>query len=119
MSGPAQAHAHAALAHHFESLEKQAQAQRLGMWLFLATEVLLFAALFAAYGVYRWLYSGRLRRRPRAASTTWLGGVNTFVLVTSLAHRGPRPRRGGARQRPAERRRSSSSRWPWGWSSWG
>ena len=40
---------HAALAHHFESLGKQTQAQRLGMWLFLATELLLFTALFAAY----------------------------------------------------------------------
>jgi cytochrome c oxidase subunit 3 len=72
----------AALAHHFESLDKQAQAQRLGMWLFLATEVLLFAALFAAYGVYRWLYSAAFSEASRGL-TTWLGGVNTFVLVTS------------------------------------
>ena len=78
MSAPA----HAALAHHFESLEKQAQAQRLGMWLFLATEVLLFAALFAAYGVYRYLYPHAFAEASRGL-TTWLGGVNTFVLVTS------------------------------------
>jgi cytochrome c oxidase subunit III len=73
---------HAALAHHFESLEKQTQAQRLGMWLFLATEVLLFTALFAAYGVYRFLYSQAFSEASRGLET-WLGGVNTFVLVTS------------------------------------
>jgi cytochrome c oxidase subunit 3 len=73
---------HAALAHHFESLEKQAQAQRLGMWLFLASEILLFTALFAAYGVYRYLFSGAFAEASRGLET-WMGGVNTFVLVTS------------------------------------
>jgi cytochrome c oxidase subunit 3 len=71
-----------ALAHHFESLEKQTQAQRLGMWLFLATEILLFTALFAAYGVYRFLYASAFAEASRGLET-WLGGVNTFVLVTS------------------------------------
>jgi cytochrome c oxidase subunit 3 len=74
--------ANPALAHHFESLEKQSQAQRLGMWLFLATEILLFTALFAAYGVYRYLYTGAFSEASRGLET-WLGGVNTFVLVTS------------------------------------
>jgi cytochrome c oxidase subunit 3 len=73
---------HAALAHHFETLEKQAQAQRLGMWLFLASEILLFTALFAAYGVYRYLYAGAFAEASRGLET-WMGGVNTFVLVTS------------------------------------
>jgi cytochrome c oxidase subunit III len=72
----------AALAHHFESLEKQSQAQRLGMWLFLATEILLFTVLFAAYGVYRYLYAGAFAEASRGLAT-WMGGVNTFVLVTS------------------------------------
>jgi cytochrome c oxidase subunit 3 len=71
-----------ALAHHFESLEKQTQAQRLGMWLFLATEILLFTALFAAYGVYRYLYAHAFAEASRGLET-WMGGVNTFVLVTS------------------------------------
>jgi cytochrome c oxidase subunit 3 len=71
-----------ALAHHFESLEKQSQAQRLGMWLFLASEILLFAALFAAYGVYRYLYADAFSEASRSLAT-WMGGVNTFVLVTS------------------------------------
>jgi cytochrome c oxidase subunit 3 len=72
----------AALAHHFESLEKQIHAERLGMWLFLATEVLLFTALFAAYGVYRFLYTEAFSEASRGLET-WMGGVNTLVLVTS------------------------------------
>jgi cytochrome c oxidase subunit 3 len=74
--------AHPALSHHFESLGKQTQAQRLGMWLFLATEILLFTVLFAAYGVYRYLYAGAFSEASRGLET-WMGGVNTFVLVTS------------------------------------
>jgi cytochrome c oxidase subunit III len=70
------------LAHHFESLEKQTHAARLGMWLFLATEVLLFTALFAAYGVYRFLYPEAFAESSRAIET-WIGVVNTAALVTS------------------------------------
>ncbi len=71
-----------ALAHHFESLEKQAHAARLGMWLFLATEVLLFTALFAAYAVYRYLFPDAFAQASRHIET-WIGLVNTLVLVTS------------------------------------
>ena len=70
------------LAHHFESLEKQQHAARLGMWLFLATEVLLFAALFAAYAVYRYLFTPEFAVASRDLAT-WIGLVNTIVLVTS------------------------------------
>jgi cytochrome c oxidase subunit 3 len=70
------------LAHHFENLEKQSHAERLGMWLFLASEVLLFTALFAAYAVYRYLYSDAFAEASRAIET-WLGLVNTVILVTS------------------------------------
>ena len=70
------------LAHHFESLAKQEHAARLGMWLFLATEVLLFTALFAAYAVYRYLFGEDFAESSRALQT-WIGLVNTLVLVTS------------------------------------
>jgi heme/copper-type cytochrome/quinol oxidase subunit 3 len=58
------------LAHHFESLEKQGHAHRLGMWLFLASEILLFTALFAAYGVYRFLYPDAFALSSRAIETS-------------------------------------------------
>jgi len=70
------------LAHHFESLEKQQHASRLAMWIFLATEILLFTALFAAYALYRFLYPEAFAASSRAIET-WIGFVNTLVLVTS------------------------------------
>lgn len=82
MRDPAALEAPRFLAHHFEDLEKQQHAARLGMWLFLATEVLLFAALFAAYAVYRYLYAPAFAEASRGLQT-WIGLVNTLVLVTS------------------------------------
>ncbi|MCX5663317.1 MAG: hypothetical protein NTY97_01275, partial [Planctomycetota bacterium] len=41
------------LAHHFETPAQQFDSAKLGMWLFLATEVLFFGALFVAYAVLR------------------------------------------------------------------
>jgi len=70
------------LAHHFESLDKQAHAARLAMWIFLATEVLLFTALFAAYSVYRYLYPEGFAQSSRSIET-WIGFVNTLILVSS------------------------------------
>src|SRR5262250_915608 len=79
--------AHAALpgpklAHHFDSIEKQEYAARLGMWLFLGTEVLLFAGLFLGYTVYRHFYHETFHHCSRALDIT-LGTTNTFVLITS------------------------------------
>ena len=56
MSSSDGAHATPHLAHHFDTIEKQDYAVRLGMWLFLGTEVLLFAGLFLGYTVYRHFY---------------------------------------------------------------
>lgn len=70
------------LAHHFENLEKQTHASRLGMWLFLATEILLFTVLFTAYAANRFLFYDAFRESSRSLET-WIGFVNTIVLVTS------------------------------------
>jgi cytochrome c oxidase subunit III len=37
------------VAEHFQDLPRQAHAARLGMWIFLGTEVLFFAGLFVLY----------------------------------------------------------------------
>ncbi len=71
-----------ALAHHFPDLAKQAHAARLGMWLFLATEILLFTGLFTGYGVYRFLFYDTFKAASRSMETD-LGTINTFVLITS------------------------------------
>lgn len=67
---------------HFESTEQQAHAARLGMWVFLASEVLLFAALFTLVFTYRAHYS-EVFRQGVLHNTKVLGSINTAVLLTS------------------------------------
>ena len=72
----------AALWHHFDDLAHQHEANTLGMWAFLATEVLVFGALFTGYAVYR----GRYPEAFAAASNRLnllIAAVNTVVLLTS------------------------------------
>ena len=38
-----------ALQHHFADMEQQRDASSLGMWLFLATEIMFFGGMFCAY----------------------------------------------------------------------
>jgi cytochrome c oxidase subunit III len=71
-----------ALLHHFAEPQQQRDAASLGMWLFLATEVMFFGGLFCAYLIYRLKYFGDFA----AASQTlnWkLGAINTGVLICS------------------------------------
>jgi cytochrome c oxidase subunit III len=70
------------LAHHFETQGQQDEAVRLGMWLFLGTEVLLFAGLFLGYTVYRHFYHEAFHEASRHLSLA-LGTTNTIVLITS------------------------------------
>ena len=70
------------LAHHFESPGQQFEAGRLGMWIFLVTEVLLFSGLFCAYAVYRANHPEVFVYAHQFLSKT-LGGVNTIVLICS------------------------------------
>lgn len=66
----------------FENLEQQKQADTLGMWVFLATEVMFFGGLFGGYTIYRILYPvawGLASRHTNFA----IGTINTFVLLTS------------------------------------
>ena len=41
------------LAHHFDSPVQQFDAAKLGVWAFLAQEILFFSGLFVAYALYR------------------------------------------------------------------
>jgi len=75
-------HAHAAHAHQFEDLDQQKEADTLGMWLFLATEVMLFGGIFTAYTMYRHSYYFDFARASHELYF-WLGTLNTVVLLTS------------------------------------
>jgi len=55
---------------------------KLGMWLFLGTEIMLFGGLFAGILVYRIRYPDAVREAARHLYL-WLGGLNTAVLLTS------------------------------------
>jgi cytochrome c oxidase subunit 3 len=68
--------------HHFEDLEHQQQATLFGMWIFLATEVLIFGGIFTAYTVYRIAYVADFEVASRQLNL-WIGGINTLVLLTS------------------------------------
>jgi len=70
------------VAAHFASLEVQHHAARLGMWLFLATEILLFAGLFVCYACYRFLFPEAFAAASRQLDLL-LGTINTLVLITS------------------------------------
>jgi cytochrome c oxidase subunit III len=87
----------------FEDLDKQAHAARLGMWAFLASELLLFAGLFALYAGYRVLFPVDFALAA-GHNNVAIGTANTLILITSslavavslLAVRRARPRRAAA-----------------------
>jgi cytochrome c oxidase subunit 3 len=70
------------LAHHFADLKQQHEASTLGMWLFLATEVLMFGSVFMAYTVYRTKYAASFAEMS-GRLVWWLATANTAVLLTS------------------------------------
>jgi cytochrome c oxidase subunit III len=70
------------VAHQFDTPEQQLESAHLGMWAFLATEVLFFGGLFMAYVVYRWRYPETFLLMSHQLD--WkLGLLNTFILLFS------------------------------------
>ena len=72
----------ALVAHQFETAAQQRGAATLGMWVFLATEVLFFGGMLTAYTVYR-VMDARAFALASHAQNILLGGINTAVLLTS------------------------------------
>jgi cytochrome c oxidase subunit 3 len=70
------------LASHFEDLGQQHESATLGMWTFLATEVMFFGGLFAGFAVYRFADPGPFALASRQLDV-FMGTINTFVLLTS------------------------------------
>ncbi len=70
------------LAVQFEDMGAQLATGKLGIWLFLASEVLFFSGLFVAYGVYR-AHHPELFRYASLFLDWRLGATNTVVLVSS------------------------------------
>ncbi|WP_299465448.1 cytochrome c oxidase subunit 3 [uncultured Gimesia sp.] len=70
------------LAHHFDSHQQQFDTGKLGIWLFLVTEVLFFSGLFGFYAVYRSLHPEVFLYASQFLDTV-LGAANTVVLLFS------------------------------------
>lgn len=66
----------------FRDAEHRSLANHLGLWTFLATEVLFFGGLFTAYAVYRVAYPQAFAEGSRQLDF-WIGTINTAVLLTS------------------------------------
>ncbi len=82
MSTANTAHHSKHLAHHFKSLDQQFGAAKLGTWLFLCTEILMFGGLFVGYVIFHGLYPEMFAEG--ATHLDWrLGAVNTVVLLFS------------------------------------
>jgi cytochrome c oxidase subunit III len=70
------------LEEQYANLEQQHETASLGMWIFLATEVMLFGVLFLGVGVYRYQYAAAFEKASEKLN--WIiGGTNTIVLLVS------------------------------------
>jgi cytochrome c oxidase subunit III len=70
------------MAHHFDTLEQQQGAHRLGIWLFLVTEVLFFGGIFVAYTAYRIWYPKEFEAGSGKLNVL-IAGINSLLLLAS------------------------------------
>jgi cytochrome c oxidase subunit 3 len=68
--------------HHFTTMEQQFDTSKIGMWLFLATEVLLFGGLFVGFGLMQARFPLEFKEAHEHLQRP-LGALNTVVLLFS------------------------------------
>ena len=66
----------------FDDAEQQRESATIGMWVFLATEVMFFGGMFLGYAVYRSSYPMAFGEASRRLDIV-LGALNTAILLTS------------------------------------
>src|SRR6202162_3824851 len=72
---------HAAHAHHEEEYTATGiPHDKMGMWVFLCSEVMFFTGLIGSYIVLRF---GSVWPEPRLTLNIWLTAANTFILICS------------------------------------
>jgi len=64
-------------------IRRDDEASKLGMWLFLFTEILLFGGLFLVYAIYRFMNPEAFAGAAEEHLVVWMGTLNTIVLITS------------------------------------
>src|ERR1041384_6253425 len=75
-------HGHRALQHHFESVGQRREGGRVGMWVFLVTEIMFFGGMFLAYTLYRSMYPAAFVSASNHLDIK-LGAINTALLIVS------------------------------------
>ncbi len=73
---------HTQLSHQFDALSQQHHADTLGMWVFLATEILFFGGVLTAYVMYRSAYPSAFGEASRHLEIV-AGTIMTLVLLAS------------------------------------
>ena len=69
-------------AHHFDKADTQFDAAKMGIWLFLVTEILFFGGLFCALFIYRsWYFDSFVEAHHHLDKQ--MGALNTLFLITS------------------------------------
>ncbi len=70
------------VAHHFDSAEQEFDSVKTGMWLFIASEIMMFGALFVGALLFHTLHPAAFSEG--SSHLNWhLGAINTFFLLTS------------------------------------
>ena len=76
-------HSHSpSLQHHFDDLGQQYEASNMGMWAFIAQEIMFFGGLFGGYTVYRYRFYDAFVDGSQHLPIFW-GGLNTVILIGS------------------------------------
>jgi cytochrome c oxidase subunit 3 len=71
------------MSNHAETaLHRDDTGAKMGMWLFLFTEVLLFGGMFLVYAVYRYQHQEQFHLAAMELNTG-IGTLNTIILLTS------------------------------------
>jgi cytochrome c oxidase subunit 3 len=68
----------------FRTLEQEHETAQLGMWIFLATELMLFGGLFTGYAVYRTVYPEGFAEGSRHLDLIYAGPNTGVLLLSSL-----------------------------------
>jgi len=67
---------------HTQHVHRDDLGSKMGMWLFLFTELLLFGGMFIAYAAYRFMYPDGFSVAATELNA-FIGAVNTIILLTS------------------------------------
>jgi cytochrome c oxidase subunit 3 len=84
MSSDHDSHGHGSpwIQHHYDDGKHQFESGKLGIWLFLVTEILFFSGLFVAYILYRAQHPEIYEYAHKWLDVKW-GAINTGVLIFS------------------------------------